>query len=101
MSSTSSSTPVTVMVWGVFQLAEVKVRLAAETVPSVVSEEEMPMVTSAVRSEERRVGKEGGARGSEVVRPEGGLRVLAEVSQAVLVTLTSEASMPSDVASAL
>ena len=35
-SSTKSFTPVTVTVWGVFQLAVVNVRLAAEMVPSAV-----------------------------------------------------------------
>ena len=38
----------TVTVWATFQLAAVKVREEAETVPSVVSELERPMVTSAV-----------------------------------------------------
>ena len=38
----------TVTVWGVFQLAAVKVRLAGETVPSVVSLDDKPIVTSAV-----------------------------------------------------
>ena len=38
----------TVTVWATFQLAAVKVRLPAETVPSVASLDDMPIVTSAV-----------------------------------------------------
>jgi hypothetical protein len=49
-SSTRSSTPVTVTVCGTFQSAAVNVRLAAETVPSVVSLEATGMTTSAVGS---------------------------------------------------
>ncbi|MCU9931100.1 hypothetical protein OFL77_27600, partial [Escherichia coli] len=44
----TSSTPVTVTVWGVFQLAEVKVSKFGETVPSVESLLIMGIVTSAV-----------------------------------------------------
>jgi len=40
--------PVAVTVCGVFQLAEVKVRLASETVPSLVSLDDRPIVTLAV-----------------------------------------------------
>src|SRR4051812_37434813 len=47
-SSRLSSTPVTVTVCGVLQLAEVKVNDAGETVPSVVSLELRPIVTLAV-----------------------------------------------------
>ena len=35
-------------VWGVFQLAEVKVKLGLSTVPSAVLSEVIPIVTSAV-----------------------------------------------------
>ena len=44
----ASSTPVTVTVCATFQFAVVNVRLAGETVPSVVSLELSPIVTSAV-----------------------------------------------------
>ena len=47
-SSRVSSTPVTVTVCAMFQLAAVKVRLAGATVPSPVSLEDRAMVTSAV-----------------------------------------------------
>ena len=47
-SSRASLTPVTVTVCGTFQFAAVKVRLAGRTVPSVVSLELRPIVTSAV-----------------------------------------------------
>ena len=38
----------TVTVWATFQLAAVKVRLPVETVPSVASLDDRPIVTSAV-----------------------------------------------------
>ena len=44
----ASSTPVTVTIWGVFQLTLVKVREGVERVPSVMSSLLKPMVTSAV-----------------------------------------------------
>jgi hypothetical protein len=47
-SARASLTPVTVTVWGTFQLAAVKVKLAGPTVPSVVSLDERPIVTFAV-----------------------------------------------------
>src|SRR5215470_10739304 len=56
-SSTASSTPVTVAVWLVFQLAEVKVNEAGLTVPSVVSLLLSPIVTSAVGAWVRRMVK--------------------------------------------
>ena len=43
-----SSTPVTVTVCAMFQLAAVKIRLAGETVPSVVSLLDSAMLTSAL-----------------------------------------------------
>ena len=43
-----SSAPVTVTVWALFQLAGVKVRLAGETVPSVISLLATGIVTFAV-----------------------------------------------------
>ena len=47
-SSRESSTPVTVMVWGVSQLAVVKVRVSVLKEFSVVSRPVMETVTSAV-----------------------------------------------------
>jgi hypothetical protein len=47
-SSTNSSTPVTVTVWAVFQLAAVNVSELVETVPSAVSLDVMPIDTFAV-----------------------------------------------------
>ena len=44
----TSSTPVTVTVCAVFQFALVKVSEAGDIVPSDVSEDERPTVTSAV-----------------------------------------------------
>jgi hypothetical protein len=47
-SSTGSSTPVMVTVWGVDQSLEVKLRNVGLTVPSVVSPLDRPITTSAV-----------------------------------------------------
>src|SRR5688572_29844485 len=93
-SATRSLTPVTVNVWGVFQLPLLNVTLAGATVPSVVSLEARPIVTSAVgcvlrRSEERRVGHASG-----VSRPLDGLTVIPTVSLSLLVTATSAAFRP-------
>lgn len=50
---TPSATPVTVIVCRTFQLPEVKVRLAGETVPALELLEESPTVTSVVGWEVR------------------------------------------------
>ena len=71
-SSRTSSTPVTVTVCGAFQLAAVKVRLAGATVPSVVSLEDRPMVTSAVGWVLSTTVKVAVPPASVVVRPEVG-----------------------------
>src|SRR5262245_60730465 len=47
-SSTASFTPVTVMVWGVFQLLDLNVSGVGDTVPSVRSELDKLIVTFAV-----------------------------------------------------
>jgi hypothetical protein len=65
-----SSAPVTVTVWAISQFAAVKVREEMERVPSVVSELERPMITSAVGWELRRTEKEAVPPDSVVVRPE-------------------------------
>ena len=76
----------TVTVCGTFQLAAVKVRLAGATVPSVVSLEVRPMVTSAVGWVLSTTVKVAVPPASVVVRPEVGVTVMPAVSLSVLVT---------------
>ena len=75
-----SSTPVTVTVWGVFQLAEVKVKLGLSTVPSAVLSEVIPMVTSAVGGLFRTTVKVAVPPASVVVNPAVGLIEIPPVS---------------------
>ena len=89
-----SSTPVTVTVCGVLQLPVVKVRVAGATVPSVVSLELRPMVTSAVGCEARTTVKVAVPPASVVVRPLVGVTVMPAASLSVVVTLTSAAFSP-------
>src|SRR6187399_1540341 len=88
-SSMASETPVTVIVCGVFQLALVKVTLAALTVPSVGSFEIKPIVTSAVGCEFSTIANVAVPPASVVTRPVGGVTVMPAVSLSVLVTDTS------------
>ena len=92
-SSRVSSTPVTVTVCAVFQLAAVKVRLAGATVPSPVSLEVRAMVTSAVGWALSTTVKVA-VPAASVVGPEIVLTVMPEASSSVLVTLTSPALTP-------
>ena len=91
----SSSTPVTVAVCAVFQLRAVKVMEAGKTVPSEVSSEERPMVTSAAGWLSSTTSKVSVPPASVVTRPEVGLTVMPAVSSSVLVTETSAGSRPS------
>ena len=90
----ASETPVTVIVCGVFQLALVKVTLAALTVPSVGSFEIKPIVTSAVGCEFSTTVKVAVPPASVVVKPDVGVTVMPAVSLSVLVTDTSLALSP-------
>ena len=76
----------TVTVCAMFQLAAVKVRLAGATVPSVVSLEDRPMVTSAVGCGVEHDGEGGGAAGLGRDQPAGRVTVMPAVSLSVLVT---------------
>ena len=87
-------TPVTVTVCGTFQFALVKVRLAGLTVPSVVSLELRPIVTSAVGCVFSTTVKVAVPPASVVVRPDVGVTVMPAVSLSVLVTATSAALTP-------
>ena len=91
----SSSTPVTVTVWGEAQLSEVKVKAAGLTVPSPSSELEMAMVTSAVGSVFRTTVKVSVPPASVTTKPSNGSTVIPGLSLSVFVTETSSASTPS------
>ena len=93
-SSRSSLTPVTVTVCGIFQLAVVKVTLDTLIVPSVVSLELSPMVTSAVGCELSTTANVAVPPASVVVRPAVGLTMMPTVLLSMLVTETSAASIP-------
>ena len=71
-----------------------KVRLAGETVPSPVSLEESPIVTSAVGWLVEPTVNVAVPPASVVVRPEVGLTAIPAVSSSVLVTDTSAAFRP-------
>ena len=93
-SSRTSSTPVTVTVCAMFQLAVVNVRLGELTVPSVGSLELSPMVTSAVGWLVSTTVNVAVPPASVVVRPEVGVTVMPAASLSVLVTATSAALIP-------
>ena len=93
-SSSTSSPPVTVTVWGMFQLAAVKVSEATETAPSVGSELERLIVTSAVGCEVRTTVKVAAPPASVMASPDVGVTVMPAVSSSAFVTLTSAGSRP-------
>src|SRR2546423_10700223 len=93
-SSTKSSTPVTVTVWGVFQLAAVKVKLDGETVPSAVLPLLMGTVTFAVGWLFNTTVKVAVPPASVVVNPEAGETVTPAVSLLGLGELTAQAFEP-------
>ena len=93
-SSTTSLTPVTVTVRGVFQLAAVNVRLDTLTVPSVVSLELRPIVTSAVGCDVNTTVNVAVPPASVVVRPKVGVTVMPAASLSVLVTETLPVERP-------
>src|SRR6266446_10089006 len=70
-----SSTPVTVTTWGVSALAGVNTSDAGDTVPSVVSDEERPMVTFAPGTDFNATVKVAVPPLSLVTRPEVGVTV--------------------------
>jgi hypothetical protein len=83
-----------VTVWGVFQLADVKVKLGLSTVPSAVLSEVIPMLTSAVGWLFRTTVKVAVPPASVVVKPLVGVTVMPLLSLSVLVTATSLALTP-------
>ncbi len=84
-----SSTPVTVTVWGRFQLAAVKVRAAGETEPSVVRFEARAMETLAVGWELSTTVKVAVPPASVVRSPEVGVTVKPALSSLVMVPITA------------
>ena len=92
-SSTWSSAPVTVTVWGTFQLAAVNVRLAAGIVPSVRSLEATGMTTSAVGWLFRTTVKLAVPPASVVPRPATGVTVMPAPSLSVFTSATSAGSI--------
>ncbi|NQE38094.1 hypothetical protein E5S67_05878 [Microcoleus sp. IPMA8] len=81
-------------VWGVFQLAGVKVKLGLSTFPSVVLSDVTPRLTSAVGWLFRTTVNVAVPPASVVVNPVVGVTVMPFVSLSVLVTTTSVASTP-------
>ena len=79
-SSTKSSTPVTVTVWGVLQLAGVNVSVAGDTVPSAVLLLLRPMATLAVGWVLRTTVKVAVLPQEAVSRPEVGVTVMPMLS---------------------
>ena len=84
----------TVTAWDVLQFAAVKVTLAGETVPSLVSLELRPIVTSAVGWVFRTTVNVAVPPASVVVRPLVGLTVIPAVSLSMLLTGTSAGFRP-------
>ena len=84
----------TVTVCGVFQLAAVKVNVAGDTVPSVVSLDEMPIVTSAAGCVLSTTVNVAVPPASVVTRPAIGVTVIPAVSLSWFVTETSAAFSP-------
>ena len=93
-SSRLSSTPVTVTVCGVFQLADVNVTEVGLTVPSVVSLLLSPTVTSAVGCAVSTTVNVAVPPASVVVNPLVGVTVMPDASLSVFVTDTSFGSRP-------
>ena len=84
-----------VTVWGAFQLVVVKATLAGLTVPSEVSELLRAIVTPLVGSEFSTIVNVACPPASVVVRPDTGSTVIPALSSSVLVTETSDGSIPS------
>ena len=84
----------TVTVCAVLQLAAVKVRLAGETVPSVVSLLDRAIVTSAVGWLPSTTVKVAVPPASVVTRPLVGSTVMPAASSSLLVTDTSSGLIP-------
>jgi hypothetical protein len=93
-SSTKSFTPVTVTVCATLQFADVNVRLAAETVPSVVLLLLSPTLTFAVGWLANTTVNVAVPPASVVVSPDVGLTVTPAVSLSILVTETSDGFSP-------
>ena len=93
-SAIASSTPLTTMVWGVFQVEFVKVTDEGETVPSERSSEASEMVTFAEGCEVRTIVKFAVPPASVVTKPLEGETVTPATLLSILVTETLEGLIP-------
>lgn len=93
-SSIKSFTPVTVACWGVLQFALVNVNEGGATVPSEVSLEESPIVTSAVGWLSSTIVKFWADPASVVTRPDVGFTVIPATSSSLFVAVTSDTVFP-------
>src|SRR5258706_542586 len=96
-----SSTPVTVIVCGAFQLSGVKVTLAGLTIPSLVLLLDSPTTTLAVGGRLSTMVNVAICPFSLVQSPTVGLIVKPAVSLSMLVTVTSGGSIPAKFGSLL
>src|SRR5262245_21582696 len=92
-SMSGSLTPVTVTVWGTYQLVGVKTR-GVEAIASAGLLEERPMVTLAVGWLWSTIAKLALPPASVVTNPDVGLTVIPAVSSSRLVTVTSGGFSP-------
>src|SRR5262245_20187208 len=90
----SSSTPVSVTVWAMFQLVLVKTRDGTDSAASSGLLDDREMMTSAVGLERSTIVKFAVPPASVVVKPEVGLTVIPTVSLSVFVALTLAAFSP-------
>ena len=86
----------TVTVCGVFQLAVVNVRLAAETIPSAVFAEETATATSYAGALARTTVNWALPPASVVVSPKAGVTMMPAVSSSMFVTETSAGLSPAN-----
>ena len=93
-SSRKSSTPVTVTVWAVFQVAGVNVTLAGATAPSVTSVVASPMLTLAAGWLFSTTVKVAVPPASVVTRPRVGVTAMPIASLSVLLADTSPGFTP-------
>ena len=100
-STTKSSVPVAVTVWGTFQFAAVNVRVVRSTVPSVGVSVSSVIVTSATGLVSSTIVNESVPPASVVVRPPVGVTVMPATSLSVFVAFRSAGSTPEKLGSAL
>src|SRR6476469_2950323 len=100
-SAIGSSLPVTTTGCGTFQFVAVNVSDVTDTVPSVVSDDVTPIVTSEVVSDWSTTVNASKSRSSEVTRPDVGVTRIPAVSSSALMPGTSFGLNPLYIVSAL